>query len=309
MVLPSWLLDIEARFSFEDVMVYHNSHLELPVFAVSMYLVFIFYVPDTVRKGGYNLKSIMAVWNLFLAVFSIIGATRLVPQLLTYILRDGLVASMCNYPASSLPGPAGLWMMLFIYSKFFELLDTVFLVLHNRPVIFLHWFHHVTVLLYCWLSYGQAASTGLWFAAMNYCVHSIMYFYYFLMIFKPLRGIVRTVAPGITTIQISQMVGGMLVSATAAWQHLSHGAASCKVESNNWKLGLAMYAAYFFLFATLFASKFCKSSHKKKSSTSSKDTAEEQAGVCNATDAAGMFRGSRQDSQKSKAKKGGKKNQ
>jgi hypothetical protein len=27
----------------------------------------------------------------------------------------------------------------------------VFLVLQKKPVIFLHWFHHVTVLLYCWL--------------------------------------------------------------------------------------------------------------------------------------------------------------
>ena len=42
-------------------------------------------------------------------------------------------------------GPVGLWVGLFIFSKIPELLDTVFLVLQKKRVIFLHWFHHVTV--------------------------------------------------------------------------------------------------------------------------------------------------------------------
>ena len=46
----------------------------------------------------------------------------------------------------------------------------------SGQVIFLHWFHHVTVLLYCWHAYtATPAATGLWFAAMNYTVHSVMY--------------------------------------------------------------------------------------------------------------------------------------
>ena len=42
---------------------------------------------DFIKKGGYNVKPLMALWNLFLAVFSIIGATRLVPKLLSYVDR------------------------------------------------------------------------------------------------------------------------------------------------------------------------------------------------------------------------------
>lgn len=59
--------------------------------------------------------------------------------------------------------------------------DTVFLVLRKREVIFLHWFHHVTVLLYCWHAYHHSVAAGLWFATMNYSVHSIMYLYYFMV--------------------------------------------------------------------------------------------------------------------------------
>ena len=54
-----------------------------------------------------------------------------------------------------------------------ELVDTLWLTLRKAPVIFLHWYHHVTVLLYCWHSYSSQIGTGLWFAAMNYSVHSV----------------------------------------------------------------------------------------------------------------------------------------
>ena len=36
---------------------------------------------------------------------------------------------------------------LVISSQIPELLDTVFLVLQKKRVIFLHWFHHVTVMM------------------------------------------------------------------------------------------------------------------------------------------------------------------
>jgi hypothetical protein len=39
-------------------------------------------------------------------------------------------------------GPTGVWMALFCLSKIPELMDTVFLVIRKRPVIFLHWWHH-----------------------------------------------------------------------------------------------------------------------------------------------------------------------
>lgn len=157
-------------------------------------------------------------------------------------------------------------MMLFCYSKLFELNDTVFLVLCKKPVIFLHWFHHVTVLLYCWYAYGTAGSHGIYFAVMNFFIHSIMYSYYFLMLIKPIRPIVRTVGPLITTLQITQMAGGLVVSVLAAREILT--GKPCHITSANWKLGLAMYTCYFFLFAALFVKKNCsskKSDRKTKS--------------------------------------------
>merc|ERR1719238_605328 len=75
-------------------------------------------------------------------------------------------------------GPVGIFVALFIYSKFAELVDTLLLILRKNPVIPLHWYHHASVLLYCWHSYAARIGTGLWYATMNYCVHSIMYAYF-----------------------------------------------------------------------------------------------------------------------------------
>jgi len=47
--------------------------------------------------------------------------------------------------------------------------------------MFLHWYHHVTVLLYCWHCYVTNSIPGIIFVTMNLGVHALMYGYYFLM--------------------------------------------------------------------------------------------------------------------------------
>ena len=151
----------------------------------------------------------------------------------------------------------GLLLQLFIFSKFPELLDTAFLVLQKKKVIFLHWFHHCTVLLYCWHAFHHRIAPGLWFAAMNFSVHSVMYTYYFLSCsVVGLRWLVRPFAPFVTFIQIAQMFIGIAVTVTAALRH-SEDPQSCATDAANWKLGLGMYTSYFLLFIVLFLNLYC----------------------------------------------------
>lgn len=39
-----------------------------------------------------------------------------------------------------------------------ELVDTLFIVLRKKPLIFLHWYHHITVLLFCWHAFATLSA-------------------------------------------------------------------------------------------------------------------------------------------------------
>lgn len=41
-----------------------------------------------------------------------------------------------------------------------ELLDTVFIVARKRPLLFLHWYHHISVLVYTWHAYKDHTASG-----------------------------------------------------------------------------------------------------------------------------------------------------
>ena len=142
-----------------------------------------------------------------------------------------------------------------IFSKLPELLDTFFLVLQKKRVIFLGWFHHATVMLYCWHAFHNCIASGLWFATMNFLVHTVMYTYYFLMVFRRLRPYARAIAPFITSVQIIQMAVGSAVTVRSGVLHY-RDPGSCAVDPANFKLGLGMYGSYLVLFSMLFWDKY-----------------------------------------------------
>lgn len=251
-------LEYERNFKGQVWIDYTLEHAEIPIFVVSIYLVIVFRVPEFMETHNIklDLRRFTVVWNILLAVFSIVGMMRTVPHLYWYLREKGFESTVCIDPNLwYLDGASGMWVGLFIYSKIPELIDTVFLVLRRRPVIFLHWFHHLTVLLYCWHAYQLRIAPGLWFAAMNYSVHSVMYTYYACMAAR-LHHIVAPFAIFITTAQILQMVVGAAVTVASGWRHMVSGPASCAVDPANYKMGFAMYMSYFVLFFSLFYKKY-----------------------------------------------------
>jgi elongation of very long chain fatty acids protein 6 len=137
-----------------------------------------------------------------------------------------------------------------------ELIDTFFIVIHKKPLIFLHWYHHVTVLLYCWHAYVTKAPTGLFFIVMNYGVHSIMYGYYFLMAMKLKPSWMNAMV--ITVAQISQMIVGVIVTALGFYYAAQAKANNqkCLTEPRNNFAALIMYGSYLFLFMEFFLARY-----------------------------------------------------
>lgn len=161
-------------------------------------------------------------WNFGLSLFSLCGAVTCVPLLFNGptagLLTKGFESSVCAGPETYGAGVSGMFVCFFIYSKLFELADTVILLLRKKTPEFLHYWHHTTVLLYCWHSYTTRIGTGLWFAAMNYSVHAVMYFY-FGMSECGARGkaVVKPFALFVTLIQLMQMVFGIGITVAVSF--------------------------------------------------------------------------------------------
>jgi elongation of very long chain fatty acids protein 6 len=151
-----WLSGLYSQFELEFSTLYAvdwaAANWAVPIALCVVYLVLSLWVGPWLMagRGKVECKNQLAVWNLLLAVFSAVGFVRTAPHLLYYAWRHGGWASVCA-PAETAfgQGAVGLWVMLFIFSKVPELVDTVFLVITKKEVIFLHWYHHFTVLLYC----------------------------------------------------------------------------------------------------------------------------------------------------------------
>jgi elongation of very long chain fatty acids protein 6 len=208
------------------------------------------------NREAWKWRKFLAVWNFSLSLFSWIGALRTAPQLYHNLTTMSLRDNLCVDPQISYgSGSSGLWVQLFVLSKFPELVDTFFIVIHKKPLIFLHWYHHITVLLYCWHSYVTTSPSGLFFVVMNYSVHAIMYGYYFLMAIKMKPKWLN--AMFITTAQISQMVVGVAVTIAAFYYYKKEGS-SCKIERENNIAAFVMYGSYLFLFMQFFIGRYFK---------------------------------------------------
>jgi len=232
-----------------------RDHMALPVVLVTIYMAAVFLGSRYMYRPGVqrcDLRYPLAYWNAFLSLFSFAGAVRTVPELLYRLgTAESIMDTISSNPSASWGvGATGLWVQLFIFSKIPELIDTFFIVARQRPLLFLHWYHHVTVLLYCWHSYATEAPQALYFVAMNYSVHAIMYGYYCLMALKLKPA---WLPPAVITVaQISQMVVGVAVQLGASYRYFTEGSGAAgtgMVNGANVFWGGVMYASYFFLFA------------------------------------------------------------
>lgn len=71
------------------------------------------------------------------------------------------------------------WCYVFYVSKYYELLDTVFLVLKGKHVIPLHLWHHMSVPPIMWAAFqGRLAPALIFTVLLNGTVHTAMYLYY-----------------------------------------------------------------------------------------------------------------------------------
>ncbi|GMI53122.1 hypothetical protein ScalyP_jg11617 [Parmales sp. scaly parma] len=254
--------NFEKNFSYVNGQTAAKENWWIPLTAVSLYLSYCYFGKKYMAtRSAFDLKMPLAYWNLFLSTFSFMGMVRTVPHLLHNLTTMTLEENLCTPAATQFgDGAVGLWIQLFVASKVPEFIDTVFIVLRKKNLIFLHWYHHISVLTFCWHCLATESSTGLIFTAMNFSVHVIMYGYYFLMAvnMKP-----KWLAPGFITIaQISQMFVGTTVCVLSGIQ-LWKGNESCAITKENVAAGGLMYGSYLYLFCEFAVKRFIIAPRKR----------------------------------------------
>ena len=251
-----YYFDFERSFSHTDrIIAMARENYYIPICTVILYLLFVIVVGPALMRNRqpFKVKRWLCLWNGALSLFSFCGAIRTAPVLFYYITSAPMMDIICRPSDVWIgAGPTGLWVMLFIGSKFPELIDTIFLIVRKRDVPFLHWFHHASTLLYSWHACANPANYALSFVAMNYCVHAVMYAYYGLIMIgrKP-----AWLQPFFITIsQITQMFVGMCIQITAAYWYFHPK--QCSVSGYNILSGGVMYSTYLFLFIKFASSRY-----------------------------------------------------
>uniref|UniRef100_A0A0N4ZHF9 Elongation of very long chain fatty acids protein n=1 Tax=Parastrongyloides trichosuri TaxID=131310 RepID=A0A0N4ZHF9_PARTI len=208
----------------------------------------------------FTLKKCLFLWNAALAIFSTIGMLRSGEEFFYVVLNKPFTHSICY---SINPNePVAFWACAFALSKVAELFDTIFLVLRKKKVIFLHWYHHVVVLIYSWNSAVEVTAAGRWFIFMNFTVHSIMYSYYaFASVGIRFPKIISMI---VTILQTSQMLIGVTISCIVYYLRSKNIMIPCQQSYENLTLCFSIYLSFAILFMNFFIKNYLSRKEKKK---------------------------------------------
>lgn len=247
------LLDrVSPHFSIESAEEWLRTRWYLAVYASVIYLVLIWVGKRwMLERPKYNLQHVLLAWNTGLAIFSALGAAELLPELLSSLNKGGIVEWVCHNEVFTKPRKA-MWVFLFALFKMPELGDTAFVVLRKQPLNFLHYYHHVTVLLYSWYCYTLHEPVSATFVLLNLVVHAAMYLYY--AVKASGRRLPIWVSQCLTVMQLLQFFAAVLTLFYAFWLH-THGNL-CGLNYTGFYLGMAMYLSYFVLFLNFFIQRY-----------------------------------------------------
>ena len=243
-----------ATFSFETA---HASNVRYPVSAVLVYLLVIFSLQRIMRdRPALKLRIPAFIHNTFLCSLSALMAIGTLIEVFQVTRASGFGGVICDRGGVAMQGRLGGWMYIFYLSKFYELLDTILMVLKKRPLNFLHVYHHSVVLplFYVYMRTGMVLQWIL--VVANSSVHVLMYYYY------ACATMGRRVwwKKYITQAQIIQFI----IDLTATWPYpfLYFSKTGCSGNMRGWLFGQAVGASFFKLFSDFYSRSYAKAKAK-----------------------------------------------
>ncbi|PWN25542.1 putative FEN1-fatty acid elongase [Jaminaea rosea] len=223
--------------------------------AIATYLA-VLYGGSTIMKGrqpfGSSLKFPFLVHNIALTIGSGLLLAVMLEEIIPILRHGGFFYGICHEAAWT--SRLETFYIINYYFKYWELIDTVFLVLKKKPLQFLHVYHHSATALLCFSQLHGKTSVSWFVIVLNLAVHVVMYMYY-------AASTLRLRLPwkkAVTILQISQFFGAIGVCVFAAYSHWSskwglsrHG--GCAGKEYAAVAGVVCLTSYLFLFLGFYA--------------------------------------------------------
>ena len=118
----------------------------------------------------------------------------------------------------------------------------------NEAQLYFYRYHHIATLNYAFLTYVDGTAYNPWIIWLNFSVHFVMYFYYFLSACK-IR-VSPLISQLITTLQLSQFIITKLILVHVGYLTLK--GYPCELTSTSCFYRLMMEISYVYLFGQLF---------------------------------------------------------
>jgi len=242
--------------------------------AVAIYLSTL-YIGSTIMKDRKPLKlaRLFQIHNLLLSAGSALLLALMLQEIVPIIINDGFFNAICNR-SSWTPRLETYYMVNYLF-KYWELADTLFLVVKKKPLAFLHVYHHSATAVLCYTQLNGGTSISWTVIVLNLFVHVIMYYYYW----ATACGYKIWWKRYVTVLQISQFILDLGLVYYGTYSHFAHIYPSanlphrgdCSGTEYAALQGCAILSSYLVLFISFYRKTYKKASDKRDIQNALKD--------------------------------------
>mmetsp|Transcript_37380 Transcript_37380/g.61966 ORF Transcript_37380/g.61966 Transcript_37380/m.61966 type:complete len:269 (+) Transcript_37380:121-927(+) len=226
------------------------------VFAVIVaYLVVVFGLPRLLKHSPpFQLHLLFQLHNYFLSLVSLVLLVALAQALVPRLLQHGLLWGVCSADVF-VDQRLNFYFYINYLLKYYELLDTLFLILKKKKTEFLHVYHHSLTVLLCVIQLNGNTTVQWVPIGLNLLVHTVMYYYYG----RTATGAKLWWKKYLTSMQITQFVIDLIAIYSAMYiRHAyDHGLpspvqGSCHGDLRAGWFGTYLLSSYLYLFIEFF---------------------------------------------------------